>query len=258
MKKCFAGIQAVVLFLTLHTATYADGIYVDFGDILPGLPSSYGGAAQVPGVWNVIATTGMTVNLVGTSGSATPAFLTLEAESASGTIGTDNGYPDGRLLGDNFYCSDGINWSITLGGLPEGLYDVYYFQPSYYMVSTGEFTFADQRASSLTDHAKTLIPGVTWRAVRDVQVVGGELSIASASTAGYRGLAGLQIVTVPEPSAFGLFGLGSLVVVWRLGVRQGRAQTKPLERARAGYVSCQCGRAGPPASLSSVVRPETP
>jgi len=47
MKKCFAGIQAVVLFLTLHTATYADGIYVDFGDILPGLPSSYGGAAQV-------------------------------------------------------------------------------------------------------------------------------------------------------------------------------------------------------------------
>src|SRR6059036_486653 len=31
-------------------------------------------------------------------------------------------------------------------------------------------------------------------------------------------------------------------------------RTKSLERTRAGHVSCQCGRAGPPASLSSVVR----
>ena len=33
-----------------------------------------------------------------------------------------------------------------------------------------------------------------------------------------------------------------------------RRLTKSLERTRAGHVHCQCGRAGPPASLSSVVR----
>ena len=216
MNKCFAVFFAVCVF-AIHT-TCADGVYVDFGNVLPGLPSSYGGAAQVPGTWNAIATTGTTAGLVGTSGSATSVFLTLQAESASGTTGIDNGYPDGRLLGDNFYSSDGMNWSITVGGLPDGRYDVYYFQPAYELVSTGEFTVGDRRAEPLTSHGLTLVSGVTWDAVRDVQVVGGELSIVSASIAGYRGLAGLQIVAVPEPSVFGVFAVGLLALMWRLGV----------------------------------------
>lgn len=203
----------MVLYLICHTTTQADGFYIDFGSVLPGLPPTYGGATQDPGTWMSIGATGMTANLVGISGLMTSAFLILDAENANGTLGTDNGFPDGRLLGDNFYSSTGTEWSITVGGLAGELYDVYYFQPSYSVVSTGDFMVGNQPANPLTEHAKTLISGVTWDVVRDVQVIGGELSISSVSTEGYRGLAGLQIVAVPEPSAYTLVGAGLLVVI---------------------------------------------
>ena len=43
------------------------------------------------------------------------------------------------------------------------------------------------------------------------------------------------------------------------GQSSGQQETGPkksLERTRAGHVSFQCGRAGPPASLSSGVSPQ--
>ncbi|MCG8450813.1 MAG: hypothetical protein MI725_14690 [Pirellulales bacterium] len=183
----------------------AAGFNVDFGDDFTGLPSTYGAASGQTGTWNDVSANGTLQDITGT---ATTVSVTLIVGNPSGQINsaTTN---DEILLGDNFFFSSG--WNVDFANLPDGLYDVYYYAPSNGAVSTGVFTINGATQTELPgDPGSSLSLGTSYDFLSGVSVVGGTLSLAS--TGGVLesnfGLAGLQLIPVPEPASFILFAVG--------------------------------------------------
>ena len=123
------------------------------------------------------------------------------------------------MLDDNFFASGGENWSLTISGLSNGLYNFYYYAPSNGSVDTGPFTVNGVAAASIAgDNSSPLTEGLNWEVVSNVSVTNGTITVLSTDTAGIRGLAGLQLAVVPEPSAISLLALGIIglaAVSWR-------------------------------------------
>lgn len=168
------------------------------------LASTYGAAASQPGTWNHVSTTGITSDLLDLNGDATGVSINLTATSATGDAGLPNATDDdSELLKYNFYSSDGNAWSVSLSGVASGDYEVYYYAPGHSNVSTGTFTVEGIVQSELATDIRTLSQGVSWD-VATVTVSDGSIDLQSTNISGNRGLAGIQIVAVPEPETLSL------------------------------------------------------
>jgi hypothetical protein len=183
------------------------------------LPSSYAAAAPAPGVWNHVDTLGTTSNLVDLSGTPTGISINVSATTASGSNGSSSDN-DSLLLQFQMHASNNVPWSVTFNGLANGEYDVYYYAPSHSAVSTGTFTLEGVLMPEMDTIVQSLSQGVNWD-VATVNITDGELNFESVSTFWYRGLAGIQIVAVPEPSTTGLI-LGACVLLSVALVRRRR------------------------------------
>ena len=169
---------------------------LDFGTVYGTPATSYGAAAGQAGVWNLVdlGTTGL-VNLLGASSGVSVAVSASTGTGAYVAPGND----DELLLNDNFFSSSGGSWSVSFSGLGNGDYAIYLYAPSNPVVPTGDVHVgaAPLVPSIPGDISSTLIEGTTW--VRVVApVTGGSLAISSAGMP-ISGLAGLQIVPLPEP-----------------------------------------------------------
>jgi len=202
-------LQILILLLTLSSVAHADIVYIDLGAAHPGLPATYAAAAPAPGVWNSITSAGTTTGLVNSSGAPIPINLTITAGLPSGFIGNipnDNA----TLLGDNLLSPSSQNWGFSVAGLSNGNYDIYYYEPAHGGVGTGLFDVNGVAATPLSSSDIELVQGETWDVV-SVTVDDGTLTLTSTPTPGiaFTGLAGIQIVAVPEP--------GPLAALWFLG-----------------------------------------
>ena len=130
------------------------------------------------------------------------------------------------LLDDSFVTGTLANWTLSITGLSNGGYDIYYYAPSHPAVETGRFTINGVNAPNTPGSGgNTFTPGTDWNVVGNVQVSDGTLSAASTvqDFDHYYGLAGLQIVQVPEPSSAFLLAVGCVFVGTRGHSRRNRA-----------------------------------
>lgn len=208
-----ARICASVLVLTIALGIApleASSLNIHFG--LLGMPSStYGAAADQPGVWNDISSLGVTNGLLDLGGKDTGISLNLIADSIMGAFG---GMGDaGALRGYNFFSGGGHPWSVTLTGLSDGTYNVYYYSPTNVIVHTGSFSVNNVFAPNIQGNStSTLNQGSDWAVVTNVLVGSGTLSLTSLDTANLRGLAGIQVVQTPEPAMPLLVGTALLAM----------------------------------------------
>ena len=102
------------------------------------------------------------------------------------------------LLFDNFFSSDGLTWQANVSGLAPVSYHVYLYAPSNPSVPSGDMTVNGAAVASIEgDTLGTLIAGTSYVMVPTV-AAGGTIAI-SGSASPLSGLAGLQLVPVPEP-----------------------------------------------------------
>ena len=105
---------------------------------------------------------------------------------------------DELLFNDNVFSTSGASWSADLAGLAAGEYEVYLYAPSHGAVPSGDMSVGGTAVPSIPgDTGSTLIEGTSWLRV-PATVTAGSLAITGAST-GLAGLAGLQVVFLPEP-----------------------------------------------------------
>jgi hypothetical protein len=207
-----AGLQIV----PLVTAA----LNVDFGRYHGPPADSYGAASGQTGTWNE-AGAGVSP-LVDTSGALAGVNLALTTESDAGNTGVSVTDDDERLLFDHFFSSVGATWTVDVSGLESGSYRVYLYAPSHNAVSTGEMTVNGTAVASLPgDIGASLIEGVSYASVL-AQLTDGTLAISGIVDV-HGGLAGLQVVPVPEPGGAVLLATG--VGVLRLLARR-RSRTR--------------------------------
>ena len=209
----------------------ASDLNIDFSDVDGGPSSGFGGAAGQAGTWNVIAA-GSQQSLVNLAGLTTSAQITVTASSFEG-VNSDPAHSGdlAALLDDNFYSNPNTSWSFTITGLTDGYYDIYYYAPSNAGVDTGNFTLNGNAISSITgDDGNGFTEGVDWEVYSYLDITAGSLTAVSASVDDFQGLAGLQIVEVPECSAQGmtLLGLIGVAAVCRMPSKS---------RGRGAYLS---------------------
>jgi len=207
------AVFATTSMLITQFVTAAD-FNIDFGDDFPGLPSTYSAASGQAGAWNNVSADG---TLQDTTGAATSVSVTLIVGNPSGQIGAASTNNE-LLLGDYFFFSSG--WNVDFANLVDGLYNVYYYAPSSTAVSTGVFAINGTTVAELPgDSSSALIQGTSYDVFSGVNVVGGTLSLAS--TGGVLetnfGVAGLQLILIPEPASLVLYTVG--IVAW-LGIRR--------------------------------------
>jgi hypothetical protein len=169
-------------------------------------------------VWNE-APIGVTA-LVDTSGSATAAAVEVVAD-LHGSAGGGN-----EMIRDNFYSNPGNGWSVDLTGLENGSYVVYVYAPTNTAVSTGAFTLNGEAFASMPGDA--YIEGVSYISAA-VEVDAGSIAM-SGSDPSFNGLAGMQVVLLPEPGLALLLssGLGLCVALHRRSVAPRAADRKRL------------------------------
>jgi hypothetical protein len=171
--------------------------YIDFGYFNYDIPATYSAAAPSPGVWNDIKVAGVNASLVDTTGSATSAFVNYNADPSGGAFSPTNN--DQALLNDNFTLPDGLSWRLIIGGLAAGTYDLYYYAPTNASVTTGTFSVEGTDVSSIPGNTLgELVQGQSWDVLSDIVVADGALDIYATSASAYRGIAGVQLVLVPD------------------------------------------------------------
>ena len=197
----FIFISLALMGLSVSSAS-AVSLNIDIGSIRAsaGLSSAYGAAAGQAGVWNQISTPGTTSGLLDLSGFSTRIDLSLTGSSIylegnRGGASNDVEY----LLNDFFFADPSSDWSMTLSNMDQGTYNIYYYAPAATNVSTGAFSINGNSVTSLPGEngASQLVQGVSWGVLSNVSVGSlGLMTLLPANTSGFRGLAGLQIVSV--------------------------------------------------------------
>ena len=214
----FTLVAALALFAFAPVAQGAAGFNIDFGTAYGVPAASYEASSGQAGSWN-LAGLGVTA-LVDVSGSPSDVSVNVVAVFDTGAIGGSPTNGDELLLNDNFYGLITASWSADLTGLATGDYLVFLYAPSNTAVPTGDMTVGGVPVASISgDAGSTLIEGTSWVSVQ-VAVTGGPLAISGAR-AGSSGLAGLQVVPLPEPSQVTLLA-SSLACVALLARRRGR------------------------------------
>jgi hypothetical protein len=190
----------------------ATPLNVDFGSgnaFGGGAPpgAGFGAASGQAGVWNNIVAFNTPSGIVDVDGSATGVSISISADDMGGVDHLSPGDAN-DLMEDNFF-SFGSSWSFSLTGLTDGLYDVYLYEPHHSGVSSGSGSVNGSAFSNINGNFSSgiFVLGSNYHRIDDVAVVGGTLSGVGSSTS-FSGLAGLQIVPVPEPGSAALLGLG--------------------------------------------------
>jgi hypothetical protein len=114
------------------------------------------------------------------------------------------------------WTGGGHRWNVTLGNLPNQTYDVYAYAPAVpaTFTSTGDFeinTTGTQRLNS-GGNSSSLVEGVNYSKTR-VTLTDGTLVFQSYEVGSQIGLAGLQIVSVPEPASLLTMLLGGALAL---------------------------------------------
>lgn len=220
---------ALVL-LALPTGAAAQSLYIDFGDANAfngtGPPSAaYAAAAALPGQWNdvdtgpllglgnyVVPSAFMDIN--GSPTAVTLAFDVLNAGDSFTNLDANqaNTFGDDELLMDDITYCIGEPYTLTIGGLAPGSYDVY----TYAMApdSATLFSLVDVPAGTggaqtvggdfpVTGHAL----GITYSQHTVSAAPGGDLEVLISSNASDDSLNGIQIVQ----SDVGGGGLGTQI-----------------------------------------------
>jgi hypothetical protein len=211
---------AVTLFQT-HNA-FALLINIDFDQsIAARRPSDgFGAASGQAGVWNQIRR-GSTSNLLDINGNVTTADISVSALSSAGQAFFPTNDAQ-RLLNDNFFSSVSSvpsDWFVTITEIQNQVYDLYLYAPTNSLVSTGLMTaMGTSLPELLGNDLGLLVKGESWIRTQ-VDVIDGTLSISGTpdgASRGFAGLAGLQLMPVPEPETSILIGLGlATLVYWR-------------------------------------------
>lgn len=205
----------------------AQSFNIDFSNTYGSPASSFGGAAGQTGTWSVTPNTS-SVALTNLDGSASGASLAITFPGGGGSYFSADGSTLNPLLDDSFYVSSGSSWRVTISGLTNGTYSVYYYAGNYSVFDTGAFTINGTACSNLVGNAsagsQALTKGVSYDYLANVEVTDGQIVLASTAggSASYMGLAGLQLVSaaVPEPSTFAF--LGGLGVLGFAALRRGK------------------------------------
>ena len=168
---------------------------------------SYPAAAGQMGVWNLVGDIG-SQTLFGLNGATTGVSLSLAADDPFGYDGAARDGDIRALLNDNFFSNEGDPWSVTISGLANGTYDFYYYAPSNSAVDTGPFSVNGMAALNVPgdNSVEPLIEGFNWEVLHNVIVSNGAIEVISTDSTGYRGLAGIQLLAVPEPKPIFLLG----------------------------------------------------
>ena len=214
--------RAALLGATLLAAASAHAVVfnidfgTDFGNPLEGYAAA-GGAGR----WNWIQN-GDPKELYdgGYNYQTTPVMLTVSADEYQGSSTSSD-----PLFSDFFYSYGGSDpsWSVAITGLSDGAYDVYYYAPNHPYLVTGDFTINGLGVSSINGGsvaAGSLIKGSSWDVAQSVVVSGGTLTLQAKPMAGadFIGLAGLQIISIPEPATYAALMGGAVLLgamVWR-------------------------------------------
>jgi hypothetical protein len=186
-----AGLQLVPLEPT--------GVNIDFGTSKGEPSAAYGAASGQAGAWNQ-AGLGATA-LTDLFGLASGVSVLVAADTGTGNVGGSPVDDDERLLNDNFYSFGGSAWSVTVSGLPDGIYQVFLYAPSHTSVPSGTMMVGGTPVAELPGSATaSLSEGTSWARVT-VGVSNGALPISGAGV-GFSGLAGLQLVPAFGPVSY--------------------------------------------------------
>lgn len=205
----------VVGIMATTTPVAAAPLYIDFGVFSVAPSSTFGGAAELPGVWNNVTSLGTVSDLVDALGNATSVDMTLTAESVGGTggFGTTDAH---RLMQDNFYSTPGNAWSVSFSGLADGVFDVYLYEPMNWFLGSGSGTVNGVTFTTINGNfaTGTFILDSNYLLLTDVVVTNGSLIVTGGDATTANGLAGMQLVdkdprpnTVPEPGTLALLGI---------------------------------------------------
>jgi uncharacterized protein (TIGR03382 family) len=214
-----AGISAQAQ--SIISWSYANGLAVS------------GTAGVVPAInWNLTQESG-SANLLDNSGASTGTTLSLAGGFGAWGIGGAVQDPDGTYnsaIFSGYYNS--FSSTLTLGSIPFSTYDIYVYFSSDADGRTGTisdgtttFSFSTDARAKVDAHgnfafAQTIDTGLSYPSA-DYAIFSGlsgtstTLTIASNPNSGM-GIAGFQIVAVPEPGTMTLAALGGLgLLFWR-------------------------------------------
>jgi hypothetical protein len=206
-------IICAVLLFSGATLAPAASFNIDFGfpnGSTDGPPASvFGASADQPGAWNQMKS-GSLLNLVDLSGTATGTQIAVTADAFNGVFAPGRTGDLGLLMNDYFYSQ--TSWVMTITGLANGTYDLYYYAPSHLAVDTGAFAVNGLAAPNVTGSSTGSgdVQGLDWQVVTGVTVTDGTLSAISQTGPNlFVGLSGVQIVAIPEPGSAALLAFGA-------------------------------------------------
>lgn len=237
-----AGVQVVPRFAT--------ALNIDLGANLGAPADTFGGALGQPGVWSAVSrSTGLNFD----NGTSTLVDLSGVPSGASAFVFGDSGLDDNgqtptidedRLLDDYLNGDGAAFWSVEIAGLAPGDYFVVPYGPYLSPSQTGTMTVGGVPLPLLPgDPNSALRLGVSYDAVQ--VTVTDTLSLAGVGTPTY-GLAGLQVVPLPEPAAGASVASGAALIAWLARRRRTRWQR---EVARAGTGAAAPSQIMPPIAL---------
>lgn len=202
----------------------AQNLNIDLGTAIAAPMDTQGGAAGQPGVWNDLGVG--TSPLVDLGGMPTAATVDVVATNANGNAPPILG--DDELIGDDFILgTNGAGWSLDFADLVDGSYEVYVMRGDSPSVPTGAMEVGGVPVAQL-DFANGTSPYSfvldESYSVVEVEVTGGSLLITGEGT-GFTGLAAVQLVAAPEPSAVLSTVAGAVML---LAMRRSRRSRRPI------------------------------
>lgn len=164
---------------------------LDFRGTFTGLPDSYQAASGLTGRWIDIPP-GTTNALINALGVTTTVSITL---TGRGDTFNPQTTIDSILLRDsvvnNTLSFPSVAFSVTMTGLQDGQYDVYY----YFHGATSGMSMNSTAMTDLSGGSADALglQGTNWNVMTGVTVIGGTLTITDAD-GGMDGLSGIQLV----------------------------------------------------------------
>ena len=210
-------LKCITMLVVILTAqTFASITYIDFcTEGNTSLPSSYAAAADSAGVWNGVGgAVGTTSNLLDISGEQTSVDLTVSSTYSSMIkINTDHQALNTLLQECVYATNSGYPWTVRLTGLENGEYDVYVYAPANPLIVLWDYSLNGVIHSDLITGSRdvSLDEGVDYEISR-VTVSGGSIVISGDSDDYFTGLAGIQIIAIPEPASVIMFLTGGFIV----------------------------------------------
>ena len=226
--RLFASILTVACVLGLACPIYADTVNFDLysASNFGGTPVNYTGTAAAPDTgtywtpfriewgsstyWPVKESDGVT---------ASPIYMQIDGGGYTGYWNHDGTGIAANLMDSYAYSNNGTGWTVEIDHLtPGGKYDLYWYQQNgCSATSTGSFTFGGNTLTATnTGQNSAFIENNNyvhfWSVAADSN---GSIFGTIGHTAS---ICGVQIMSVPEPSACILLGMGLiglLAYAWR-------------------------------------------